>query len=78
MNNKLAALAAALFVIVFGFEVAQISGQFNPTTQSLEMIGYTIFGSATVAGKYVVPFELLSLILVAGIIGMFYISGREE
>jgi len=78
LNNKLAALAAALFVIVFGFEVAQIKGQFTPVTQNLQMIGYELFGTGSVVGRYVVPFELLSLILVAGIIGMFYIAGRED
>ncbi len=72
MNNKLSALAAGLFLVVFGIEVARIRYDFTPTSQDIGQIGITLFG------KYILPFELLSLILVAGIIGMFYIAGRED
>ena len=72
MNNKLSAVAAALFLVVFGIEVASIRYNFTPSSQNIAQIGTTLFG------KYLIPFELLSLILVAGIIGMFYIAGRED
>ena len=72
MNNKIAAFASALFLVVFGIEVVRISGAFTPQSQNISMIGRELFGN------YVVPFELLSLILVAGIIGMFYISWRDD
>lgn len=72
MNNKLSAVAAIVFLVVFGIEVARINVSFIPSSQDIAMIGFTLFG------KYVIPFEMLSLILVAGIIGMFYIAGRED
>ncbi len=72
MNNKASAAAAIFFLVVFGIEVARISGSFVPSSQQISQIGISLFG------KYVIPFELLSLILVAGIIGMFYIAGRED
>ena len=72
MNNKLSAVAAGLFLVVFGIEVVRIDYNFVPSTQNIAQIGFTLFS------KYLVPFELLSLILVAGIIGMFYIAGRQD
>ena len=72
MNKKLAIVASALFLIVFSIEAVAIQGSFIPTIQNLTNISVELFGT------YVVPFELLSLVLVAGIIGMFYIAGRED
>lgn len=72
MNKKLAAVASGLFLIVFGIETVKIGGSFTPQSQNISLIGRDLFGN------YVVPFELLSLILVAGIIGMFYISWRDK
>lgn len=72
MNKALAIVASALFFIVFAIEAVTIQGTFVPTTQNLTAISVELFST------YVVPFELLSLILVAGIIGMFYIAGRED
>lgn len=72
MNKLLAAIASALFLIVFAIEAVAIPGSFTPATQDLTSISVELFNI------YVVPFELLSLILVAGIIGMFYIAGRDE
>ncbi len=72
MNKTLAAVAAALFFVVFTLEAISIQGSFTPVTQDLTSISVALFST------YVVPFELLSLILVAGIIGMFYIAGRED
>ncbi len=68
----LAAVASALFLVVFAIEAISIQGSFTPVTQDLTSISVALFNT------YVVPFELLSLILVAGIIGMFYIAGRED
>lgn len=72
MNKKLALVTSVLFFIVFALEAVSITGTFTPTTQNLTAISVSLFGT------YVVPFELLSLILVAGIVGMFYIAGREQ
>ena len=72
MNKKLASVSAILFFIVFAIETIRIPGTFTPASQSLNSIAIELFGN------YVVPFEVLSLILVTGIIGMFYITGREE
>lgn len=72
MNKRIAALASIIFLLVFGFEVVSIKGSFIPSSQDLNAIGKLLFN------EYVVPFELLSLIMVAGVIGMFYIAGRED
>ncbi len=72
MNKKLAMVASVLFFIVFAIEAVSIPGSFTPVTQDITSISVALFGT------YVVPFELLSLILVAGIIGMFYIAGRDQ
>lgn len=72
MNKRIAALASIIFLLVFGFEVVSIKGSFIPSSQDLNAVGKLLFN------EYVVPFELLSLIMVAGVIGMFYIAGRED
>ncbi len=72
MNKRIAALASIIFLLVFGFEVISIKGSFIPSSQDLNAVGKLLFN------EYVVPFELLSLIMVAGVIGMFYIAGRED
>lgn len=73
MSNKLAYKASAiLFFIVFAINILQIKGSFTPISQDIASIGVNLFGI------YVTPFELLSLILVGGIVGMFYITGKEE
>lgn len=72
MNKRIAALASIIFLLVFGFEVVSIKGSFIPSSQDLNAVGKLLFK------EYVVPFELLSLIMVAGVIGMFYIAGRED
>ncbi len=73
MSKNLAYKASAiLFFIVFAINVLQIKGSFIPVSQDIASIGVNLFGI------YVTPFELLSLILVGGIVGMFYITGKEE
>ncbi len=73
MSKNLAYKASAvLFFIVFAINVVQIKGSFIPVSQDISSIAVNLFGI------YVTPFELLSLILVGGIVGMFYITGKEE
>jgi len=73
LSNKLAYKASAiLFFIVFAINILQIKGSFKPISQDIASIGVNLFGI------YVTSFELLSLILVGGIVGMFYITGKEE
>lgn len=72
MNKNAARLALGLFFIIFFIEILRINVQFQPVTQNLVLISQYLFS------KYVIPFELLSLILVGGIIGMLYIAGKEE
>ncbi len=61
-----------MFFLVFLFYMVQIPGTLTPTTQNIAGISRALFG------PYVVAFELLSVILVGAIIGMFYIAGRDE
>ena len=72
MNKNIARVSAILFFLVFLFEIMQIQGSFTPIEQKISEISSGLFG------LYIVPFELLSLILVGGIIGMLYIAGRNE
>ncbi len=72
MNKYAAALASAFFFLVIFVEIIQISGSIERINQNITAISNSLFG------EYLVPFELISLILVGGIIGMLYISGREE
>ncbi|MCL4315047.1 MAG: hypothetical protein M1454_04910 [Candidatus Thermoplasmatota archaeon] len=72
MNRIVPILASALFFIAIGIEVFSIPGSFSYYQENLTSISGDLFST------YVVPFELLSLILVGGIIGMLYITGRDE
>lgn len=72
MNKNVARLSVIFFFLVFFFEIINIKGNFIPVSQNIAAISSGLFGN------YVVPFELLSLILVGGIIGMLYIAGRDE
>lgn len=72
MNKNIARVSVILFFLVFLFEIIRIQGSFIPIEQKISEISSGLFG------QYVVPFELLSLILVGGIIGMLYIAGRDE
>ncbi|MHB8371204.1 MAG: NADH-quinone oxidoreductase subunit J [Thermoplasmataceae archaeon] len=68
MNKIPAIVSAVLFFIVMAVEVFQIPGSFIPNEQSISQIGILLMN------EYIIPFELLSLILVAGILGMMHIS----
>jgi len=72
LNKNLSRLAVIFFFLVFFFAMIQIPGNFVPTSQDIAGIGRSLFG------PYVIAFELLSVILVGAIIGMFYIAGRDE
>lgn len=72
MNKYSAALASSFFFLVIFVEIIQITGSIGRISQNIAAISNSLFG------EYLVPFELISLILVGGIIGMLYISGREE
>lgn len=72
MNKNLPRIAVILFFLVFFFAMIQIPGNIVPSAESITRISTDLFG------PYVVAFELLSVILVGGIIGMFYIAGRDD
>lgn len=69
--NKKAFGAVTLFFLVFFVTLLRTSSSFVEVNQNLTVLSTEIFSA------YVVPFELLSLILVGGIIGMLYITGRD-
>jgi NADH-quinone oxidoreductase subunit J len=70
--NKIAAVVASIFFfLVTAVEVFQIPGTFIPKEQSIGNIGILLMN------QYLIPFELLSIILVMGILGMMHISEDE-
>ncbi len=72
MKNKLQKIAVILFLIVFGANMFYIKGSFTPVSQNISKIGMVLFSS------YLIPFELLSVILVASIIGVMFIVRDDE
>ncbi|WMT52155.1 MAG: NADH-quinone oxidoreductase subunit J [Ferroplasma sp.] len=72
MKNKAQKIAAIVFFIVIGANLLTISGTFTRHSQDIARIGHLLFST------YVVPFELLSVLLVAAIIGVMYIVGDDE
>lgn len=72
MNKNLSRIAVILFFLVFFFAMIQIPGNIVPAQESIANISTELFG------PYVVAFELLSVILVGAIVGMFYIAGRDD
>ena len=71
MNKKALAAVAVFFLVIFGTLLRSITN-FSEVVQNVTGIATDFYST------YVVAFELLSLILVGGIIGMFYITSREE
>ncbi len=71
MNRK-AFLSVGVFFFVIFATILSSSLSFQESIQDIATIANTMFSS------YIVAFELLSLILVGGIIGMLYITGRED
>ncbi|MCL4358755.1 MAG: short chain dehydrogenase [Candidatus Thermoplasmatota archaeon] len=75
MNKKAAFSVTLIFIIVFLYEVIQITGSeyvFTPQSQVISQISTGLFNS------YLLPFELISMILVGSIIGVLYIAGRSD
>ncbi|WP_337860069.1 NADH-quinone oxidoreductase subunit J [Ferroplasma sp.] len=72
MKNKAQKIAVIAFIIVIGANLLTISKSFTPKSQDISRIGILLFSS------YIVPFELLSVLLVASIIGIMYIVGDDE
>ena len=72
MKNKAQKIAAIVFLIVIGANLLTISGTFTRRSQDISGIGHLLFST------YIVPFELLSVLLVAAIIGVMYIVGDDE
>ncbi|MHB1708198.1 MAG: hypothetical protein ACYCT2_01805 [Thermoplasmataceae archaeon] len=75
MNKKAALSVTLIFIIVFLYEVVQITGSeyvFTPQSQVISQISTGLFNS------YLLPFELISMILVGSIIGVLYIAGRND
>lgn len=72
MKNKIQKIAAILFLIVFGANILYIKKSFIPKSQNISKIGMLLFSS------YLIPFELLSIILVASIIGVMFIVRDDE
>ncbi|KJE50083.1 MULTISPECIES: NADH-quinone oxidoreductase subunit J [Acidiplasma] len=72
MKNKLQKIAVSVFFIIFAANILFIRASFIPRTQNLFNIGKLLFSA------YLVPFELLSVILVASIIGVMFIAGEVK
>lgn len=72
MNKNAARISLGLFFVIFFIEIIRINFTFQPVVQQINVVGSYLFS------RYVIPFELLSLILVGGIIGMLYIAGKED
>jgi NADH-quinone oxidoreductase subunit J len=72
LKNKIQKIAAIAFIAVIGINLLSISKSFSPHSQDISSIGMLLFST------YIVPFELLSVLLVAAIIGVMYIVGDDE
>ncbi|MEM0139633.1 MAG: NADH-quinone oxidoreductase subunit J [Ferroplasma sp.] len=72
MKNKIQRIAVILFAIVIGINIATLSGSFSPVPENLSSIGTLLFST------YLIPFELLSVLLVASIVGVLYIVRDDE
>ncbi len=72
MKNKAQKIAAIAFIVIIGINLLSINKSFVPKSQDISRIGILLFST------YIVPFELLSVLLVASIIGVMYIVGDDE
>ncbi|AGO61626.1 NADH dehydrogenase subunit J [Ferroplasma acidiphilum] len=72
MKNKAQKIAAIVFIIVIGINLLTINKSFAIKPQDITDIGTLLFST------YIVPFELLSVLLVASIIGVMYIVEDDE
>jgi NADH-quinone oxidoreductase subunit J len=65
-------IASVLFFLVIAFAEVTLTGSYTPYQQSISGISSLLFST------YIIPFELLSVVLVSGIIGMFHTAEDEE
>lgn len=72
MNKIPAAISAVLFFIVMAVSVVSVSGSYIPAQQNITSISKELFST------YLIPFELLSVVLVTGIVGMFHTAEDDE
>lgn len=70
--NKKAFAAVTVFFLVFFVTMLRSITSFQPVVQNIGAVATSLFTT------YIAAFELLSLILVGGVIGMLYITGRED
>jgi NADH-quinone oxidoreductase subunit J len=72
LNKIPAAISAVLFFIVMAVSVVSVSGSYIPAQQNITSISKELFST------YLIPFELLSVVLVTGIVGMFHTAEDDE
>jgi NADH-quinone oxidoreductase subunit J len=61
-----------MFFIIMAVSVLSISGSYIPVQQHITGISKELFST------YLIPFELLSVVLVTGIVGMFHTAEDDE
>ncbi|WP_297215670.1 hypothetical protein [Thermoplasma sp.] len=72
MNKYLALVSVILFFIAVIVPVLMMSGAFIPVSQNITFYGYDLFN------QYVVPFELISVVIVGAILGIIYVARGDE
>ena len=72
MNKIPSMVASVVFFIAMAISTVTISTSYEPAQQSITAISQILFST------YLIPFELLSVVLVGGIIGMFHTAEDEE
>jgi NADH-quinone oxidoreductase subunit J len=71
LNKRSSALASALFFFVFLYQIINITGNVTFVSQNLTVLSSALFST------YLIPFELISVILVGSIIAMFHVAGGK-
>ncbi|PYB68021.1 hypothetical protein DMB44_05830 [Thermoplasma sp. Kam2015] len=72
MNKYLALVSVILFFIAVIVPVLMMSGTFIPVSQNITFYGYDLFN------QYIVPFELISVVIVGAILGIIYVARGDE
>jgi len=72
LNKYLALVSVILFFIAVIVPVLMMSGAFIPVSQNITFYGYDLFN------QYVVPFELISVVIVGAILGIIYVARGDE
>ncbi len=68
MNKYIAMFTVILFFLAVAFPILLMQGSFQPISQDISLIGESFFNA------YVIPFELLSLVIVGSILGAMYVA----